>query len=298
MLKKIKVRTLRFLINKSRKVTNLSREHLFKLTHETRGLNQVEQKLISNNCEKLKQHANYMAQSLVGIDKSMADATYVYYLTKQVAAVYESTINYLPVQVYNEFRNAIDHYFRSLANVSYKKNLSVDEAWNSRETQLKKVNGHIVRAFLDMVKITNDVIALEIRKKHESFGLKSLAIVDNGQYITKIEALLDKAQDDYLKAKLSESSEGGESRETINLFLESFSSHLNARDFFIASKKHFYNGAWKYRLIKGNNLLIGLVIGILVAIIGRLILEILLNTPKIQLWLNYLTEAFQSSLSG
>ena len=239
-----------------------------------------------------------MSQSLVGVDTAMTNATYVYYLTKQVLAVYESTINYLPLQVYNEFRNAIDHYFRSLTNFSYDKDLTEEEAWSNREAQLKKLNGHVVRAFLDMVKITNEIIAVEIKQKHKDFGLKALELVNNGKYIPKMEVLLDKAQDDFLKAKQSESVNGAESMTTIDLFLDSFSSHLNARSFCIASKKHFYKGVWKYRSIKGTTLGGGIIIGIIVAIVGRFIWGVMSGTPKIQTWQQDLSHILQAILGN
>lgn len=76
-----------------------------------------------------------------GAEKSYCHAAYLYFIARFMVAVYEARMGRLPIQVWNEYRNALDHFMRFVTN-------PVDE----NTAQLSRMEGHIQRAVLDICK--------------------------------------------------------------------------------------------------------------------------------------------------
>lgn len=117
-------------------------------------------------------------------------ATYLYFLARYLVVVYEVSFAELPIQVWNEYRSALDHFFRHLTG---------GEANSSGH--VKKMEGHLQRAVLDICKIlchdTESVLDGKLAKLHRA----SLALVDNGSFLSSLEAAFDKAQQAFRRAK-------------------------------------------------------------------------------------------------
>jgi hypothetical protein len=92
---------------------------------------------LGNDAKTFKRIALETASLVSEQDQELKDAVYLYFLTKQAASIYEAKIQYLPLQVYNEMRNALDHYFRAV--------ISKDK---SRLSHIGKMEGHLQRAFV------------------------------------------------------------------------------------------------------------------------------------------------------
>ena len=62
--------------------------------------------------EELLAEAQKQAQRVE--EFNLKKATKLYFLARYFVAVYESRFSQIPIQVWNEYRNALDHYFRYL----------------------------------------------------------------------------------------------------------------------------------------------------------------------------------------
>ena len=81
------------------------------------------------------------------VEKNYKHSTYLYFIARYFVSVYESRHGEIPIGVWNEYRNAIDHFFRFLTNE--KGNINNQGV----PCQLEKMEGHLQRAALDIMKI-------------------------------------------------------------------------------------------------------------------------------------------------
>ncbi|MBK6639240.1 MAG: hypothetical protein IPG34_17235 [Rhodocyclaceae bacterium] len=98
--------------------------------------------------DEFSRSSKSISESLQGHDVELKDGVNVYFLTKQVIALYEAQINYLPLQVYNEMRNALDHYMRAITFSG------LTQPNERRRHHINKMTGHLQRALLDVIKLT------------------------------------------------------------------------------------------------------------------------------------------------
>jgi hypothetical protein len=208
------------LVNKAKKLQS---------SHTTNNLTVKALEDLGNDAEKFKQIALETAGSVSEIE--LREAVYLYFLTKQAASIYEAKIKYLPLQVYNEMRNALDHYFRALISEG-----------GSRSSHIGKMEGHLQRAFLDITKLTCAASMEIIDRTHKRIGETSISLVNNGDYIKTITNLKVNAEETLIKAKLGEYSlgNGGESSVRDN-YIEALAAHNLAYSF---HKKNLGNLRW------------------------------------------------------
>ncbi len=73
-------------------------------------------------------------------DSRFKNSIYFYFIARYFVALHEAHFFEIPVQVWNEYRNALDHYFRHLTS-------------NSGDYHLEKLEDHIHRSVLDITKL-------------------------------------------------------------------------------------------------------------------------------------------------
>lgn len=148
--------------------------------------------------ERLEEDARAMAQLA---PKEFAQTVYLYYIARYLVVVYEVSYGQIPIQVWNEHRNAFDHYIRHIAK------LSTDATDHCR-----KIEGHIQRAVLDISKIychdTEDMLNSSVAVLHKP----SLALVDNGTFLDTVQSAFDLAKDAFIKAKTLDIALGDDAR--------------------------------------------------------------------------------------
>ncbi len=93
---------------------------------------------LSNDPEDFKKFALELSESLSEKDQELKEAAYLYFLTKQAASIYEAKIKYLPLQVYNEMRNSLDHYFRAIIVTAGSRYFCESLFWASQPKQAAK----------------------------------------------------------------------------------------------------------------------------------------------------------------
>lgn len=124
----------------------------------------------------------------------LKDAIKPYFVSRYFVALFEARHGEIPIQVWNEYRNAFDHLFRSLVNQD--------------PTQIKDVKKHLLRAALDILKLhihkTSDVIKKEI----DSHEPEVLRLVDNGVFFEDIKSSHKRYVKDFEIAKTRDLSLG------------------------------------------------------------------------------------------
>lgn len=124
----------------------------------------------------------------------------LYYIARYLVSLFESREQQLPLQVWNEYRNAFDHFVRHLT-------VSNDMTADDDHHHLRKMEGHIQRAALDICKFLciyyDDFYNEEI---HSQAGV--MAIVTDGQFLTCANDLATSARATLLRAKQADSNLG------------------------------------------------------------------------------------------
>lgn len=157
-------------------------------------------------------------------DQELRQVVEMYFLTKQTIAICEARSIFLPLQVYNEFRSALDHYMRAVT--------AAKDPKNARSKHLRSMEGHIQRAFLDMVKLGCADIRAKIDVVHKSYRKEALGIAGCGHsYMNKMHALLFKAEQLLTEAKAKEPELGDTAEaEVRHAFLVAFRAHYLAHE--------------------------------------------------------------------
>jgi hypothetical protein len=221
---------------------------------------------ISNDPEEFKRFARQLSESLDENDQELKEATYLYFLTKQAASIYEAKIQYLPLQVYNEMRNALDHYFRAL----------ITEDTNRRSSHIGKMEGHLQRAFLDITKLTCAATIEEIDLTHKRIGEKGINFVNNGEYIKFITNLKINAEDKLICAKRSEYTlgDGGEHSVRDN-YIEALSAHILVHNYYKNNLGNLEWGRVKWFFLKPVNIFLTLFVTIVASAISGYLVRVM-----------------------
>jgi len=134
-------------------------------------------------------------------------STYLYFIARYFVAVYEASFGEIPIQVWNEYRNALDHFFRYL---TLKDN-----------GQIKKMEGHIQRAVLDITKLFCHRSSESLDKILDKENY--LRTLDDGLFYVDILKKKAEAKDLYIYAKINNDKLGEHSetdKEVIRRYLE------------------------------------------------------------------------------
>ena len=139
----------------------------------------------------------------------------LYYIARYLVSLFESRDQMLPLQVWNEYRNAFDHFARHLT-------VSQDITSEDAHDHLHKMEGHIQRAALDICKFL--CIYYEKFYKTEIHSQSDvMALVTNGTFLTQASELATSAETILLHAKEADSNLGETAdvnREVVELYCE------------------------------------------------------------------------------
>lgn len=247
---------------------------------DSNSTNKLSDDLLSkseNSDDLLYKRADSYVKTMGPDDAHLANAVKMYFLAKQAIIYYDARVSSIPVQVFNELRNALDHFMRSLIYID---NGNPDRS-EYRSGHIKKMEGHLQRAFLDVSKLACAQISDQIESIHRKFGDKAIENADDGKYIRDISAICSVAEYQYIEAKEFESRLGGESDDDVRRkFIKALSSYVHASEFQRRSIPSLY---WaKSRIVSG---LIG---AITIAILGKLLYDIFKQvsySKEIILWI-------------
>ena len=121
------------------------------------------------------QLVEYASATSADTPEEFRRSAYLYYIARLMVALYEALLSKLPIQVWNEYRNSMDHFMRYITNPT-----------DENKDHLSKMEGHIQRAVLDVCKY----FCIGMKEKTDSTirkdGMECLRLVDNGSFYENI----------------------------------------------------------------------------------------------------------------
>lgn len=149
-----------------------------------------------NTTAELSNAASVVSQTA---EVSYQDSAYLYFIARYMVGLHEATIGTIPIQVWNEFRSALDHHMRYLTLVD-----------KSNHSQIVKMEGHLQRAVLDVCKlfIHRTFEALEAGIVTDTVDL--LRMVNGGRFYESIRTGIDNAKEHFAKVKTCDATLGNE----------------------------------------------------------------------------------------
>ena len=190
--------------------------------------------LESDVTNKLQLRAEGYAKTLSTEDAHLKNAVELYFLTKQAIIFYDAKVSAIPTQIFNELRSALDHYMRSLILLNENGTVPADEQqrYKNKLKHIDKMEGHLQRALLDVVKLGCARINEEVDKTHSRFGEKAVSAAKEGQYAIQIFGALNRAEDLLIEAKSTEAALGGKNDKNIrHAFIKAFAAYVSVSDF-------------------------------------------------------------------
>jgi len=112
----------------------------------------------------------------------------LYFIARYFVAVHESRYSKIPIQVWNEYRNALDHFFRSMTDTQ-------------DAGHLQKMEGHLQRAVLDVLKLVIHNSKDNVEQIISKIDNEASTLVDNGNFLPSIKKKYRSAVSLFEKAK-------------------------------------------------------------------------------------------------
>ncbi|CAK0766331.1 hypothetical protein WCLP8_3940004 [uncultured Gammaproteobacteria bacterium] len=150
------------------------------------------------------------------LSEHLKHSIFTYYICRYLVAVYEARHGEIPIQVWNEHRNTLDHFYRYVTTVA------PDQLFREASDHLKKMEAHTLRAALDMCKISCHRNHDYVKKMIDDAG-EGLKLLDGGGFHLKINGDLRCASKAFEDAKISDVALGGDSiinSELVNGYVE------------------------------------------------------------------------------
>lgn len=176
-----------------------------------------------NSKEDLKQLAD--ATVLLATQSNLKSSVYYYAMARYLVAVFEANSFTLPIQVWNEYRNSLDHLIRSF--------LTQDQ--NSIDSQLKASRGHLLRACLDVIKLLCTYHDDWFKDLKASKAYFTYALVDNGTFLKSLEDQYTQAKKAMISAKTQDINLGNNTTadtQIVDLYLDAYFSYKQLDEMF------------------------------------------------------------------
>lgn len=168
--------------------------------------------------------------------------TYLYYIARYLVVVYETAFSAIPIQVWNEYRNAFDHYIR---HITKQKEDTTDH--------IKKIEGHIQRAVLDVAKLichhTEDLLAKDI----DLLNKNALMLIDNGGFYNSLLSEFDRARSLFVRAKTIDivlGEDANHNNKILSAYLDSVYGYINVQVILRNKRKDIQNAYTQYLAIR------------------------------------------------
>jgi len=147
---------------------------------------------VTDSLDSFKEEPLELVQTIPQESKKFSDAAYYYFILKQLSALWESESQGLPLQVFNELRNATDHFFRSLVDFGL---------GHEEEAQLRKARDHLQRAIFDVSKLLCAFYNESLSRRTTAVGERALGLVDQGEFLKELTKKQHVAHSAYIDAR-------------------------------------------------------------------------------------------------
>jgi len=158
-------------------------------------------------------------------DAKLKSSIYYYTISRALVAIFEANSYKLPVQVWNEYRNSLDHLMRSA--------MADDE--NARKKQLNSSRGHLLRACLDITKLLCTFTDDWFKGLKKSKVYFSYSLVDNGNFLRDLENQYVVARNLMINAKTHDMHLGNDSTTDdgiVDLYLDAYFAYKKLETMF------------------------------------------------------------------
>lgn len=105
-------------------------------------------------------------------------SVYLYYMTRYWVSVHEARNHEIPIQVWNEYHNALDHFNRLLTQPG----TSVEDKVAVDHHNLPRMENHILRALLDIMKLFCVRVGDQFDTLLMQYEAEALSLVDQGRF--------------------------------------------------------------------------------------------------------------------
>jgi hypothetical protein len=205
---------------------------------------------------------DYKTQNLTSDYEQYKELAYYHFMLRHILAYYEARVDVAPVQIYNEYRMAFDHYMRRVEM--------------NNEGHEKKALAHLLRANLDIIKLGCYWLKEYCEKKHRWMPKKALGIISNGEYIKTYTKLQVCAEGLFREAKEKEVLiDESDNMDILDKFLVAFLKYKEWNEYQENNLENVMFINMKYYLIVGFPLMFTAVMG---AIIGFILSRLLENS--------------------
>lgn len=146
--------------------------------------------------------------------ETLRRTVYLYYLSRYQLSIYEASFSKMLGQVLNEYRNGLDHLMRFLSGGS--EDISKDD----QHGNLKKMEGHMQRALLDLCKsYTYKVTDWADAFEEDCGGMRILALVDEGRFAGEWADKRKSIHTAFMKSKIGDSRLGANDSDNNDIVL-------------------------------------------------------------------------------
>jgi hypothetical protein len=186
----------------------------------------------------------------------------LYYITRYFVAVFEARNHTIPIQIWNEYRNALDHFFRHITN----------DGHPEVSDNLSLMEGHMKRAALDIMKLTchesDKWLNAELSKYHND----AMLLIDNGVFLHSFQKRKTDVSCMFQKAKTEDYKFGTDSKKNkqiLSLYIDSAIAYESLREEIIKRTPDIQKSQSHYQKISRKaflpNVWAGIISGIIVA---------------------------------
>lgn len=156
---------------------------------------------------ELEDAARSISQSAEVMYKHSA---YLYYIARFMVSIYEATISKIPIQVWNEYRSALDHHMRYLTQED-----------RTDHRQISRMDGHLQRAVLDVCKLFIHRTLDRLEYNIQTDTVELLRMVNTGHFYEQLRSGIDETTEHFAAVKTRDKTLGNE-RESDNMIISEY----------------------------------------------------------------------------
>ncbi len=235
--------------------------YIHKLQSSMEGKSKTQEELdeIAKGVNEFLEHPSELSETISEHNNKYKEIVRSYFILKQISAMYEAESKILPIQVFNEMRNALDHFIRSLIH---------PEDVEREAENIEQMRRHIQRAFLDISKLLCAFYDSSTKDRHLKFSDEAIGIVQEGEYQKEYTRLQVIAHEKFTEAKIQDYKLGTDGTQLVrNAYIDAVIAHKKILQY-QADNYHFLKwAAAKATFLKGlkwsSAIAAGLVAGVI-----------------------------------
>lgn len=170
----------------------------------------------------------------------------LYYITRYFVSVFEARNHAIPIQVWNEYRNALDHFFRHITSNEYPE----------PSENLKRMEGHMKRAALDIIKLNCHKSDEWLNDEISKYNTSAQLFIDNGTFIESFQKQREDAKKIFLKAKAEDYNFGLDSstnKRILALYIDAAIAYEELMEMIINRTSDLQKAQIRYQEIAGTS---------------------------------------------